>query len=333
MTLKCDNCQTRFKVADQQISERGTWVRCSKCQYTFQVSRPDGAGALNTSDPSALAEELFGDLVESAGEKHASGPPGAIPRLPPAPAEALPSLEIDVQEGSTELLPDLNPPQRPGRELLPPPEQFAPPPPFKDRPLAGTFLQPSQKIVGAPSRVGWRKLFSGVLVNLGVAAALLTAIGGVGLLYASKGKLDRESLSWQRLKQLLEPPREMAVDLANGLYDTRAGKPVFYVRGEAENRGPKPVKLLVRADILDDSQLVRSAEVWAGMSATPEDLFNIASAADADSLTARLNLSAVEVSPGQRAPFLLTFFEYPPSLSGFQIKVTVSAGEEKTAAR
>jgi hypothetical protein len=244
-------------------------------------------------------------------------------------------MEIDIREESIELFPDLNPPPQLNREMSSAPGLLAPLPAApKSQPLGATLLQPLQKMAGVRAKIGWRSLLYGVLVNLLVAGVLLISIGMVGLLYLSGGKLDRHSLSWQQLKQLFEPPHEMiAVELANGLYETRAGKPVFYVRGEAENRGAKPTKLSVRADILDDAQLVRSAEVWAGMSATPEDLFNIASAADAESLTSRLNLSAVEVKPGERAPFLLTFFEYPPSLSGYRIQVTVSPGFEKTAAR
>src|SRR5262249_26441015 len=126
----------------------------------------------------------------------------------------------------------------------------------------------------------------------------------------------------------------IAAEISNGLYDTRAGKPVFYIRGEAENRGPKPTKLKVRVEILDGEQLVRSSEVLAGTIATPEDLYNIGSAEDAEALSTRLDRAGVEVLPSQRAPFLLTFYDYPPNLSAFHLKITVATvSSRETAAR
>ena len=78
MIVKCEKCQTKFKVADDQISGQGTLVRCSKCQHTFQVRRSitapidDPFAMLDESPPPAppasgasLADELFGDLPES----------------------------------------------------------------------------------------------------------------------------------------------------------------------------------------------------------------------------------------------------------------------------
>jgi len=173
-----------------------------------------------------------------------------------------------------------------------------------------------------------------VLINLCTGAVLIAALGAVGALYANNGALNRSSVSPARWRSLLFPSPEVAVETSNGLYETRAGKPVFYIRGEAENRGLKPTKLKVRAEILDGDQRVRSAEVLAGVTGSPEDLYGIGSAADVEALSARLDKAGAEVLPGHRAPFLLTFYDYPPNLSAFHLKISVASGNSKeTAAR
>ncbi|MBU8896018.1 zinc-ribbon domain-containing protein [Corallococcus sp. M34] len=48
MIVKCERCQTRFKIPDEKVTEKGVKVRCTKCQNTFRVAREPA------SDPSAL---------------------------------------------------------------------------------------------------------------------------------------------------------------------------------------------------------------------------------------------------------------------------------------
>src|SRR5688572_192226 len=61
MIVKCDQCQTRFKIPDEKVTEKGVKVRCTKCQHTFRVKR--------TADGTAMVV-----------------PPGGGP-TPPPPAE------------------------------------------------------------------------------------------------------------------------------------------------------------------------------------------------------------------------------------------------------
>ncbi|MFP2928672.1 zinc-ribbon domain-containing protein, partial [Pyxidicoccus sp. 3LG] len=39
MIVKCERCQTRFKIPDEKVTEKGVKVRCTKCQNTFRVTR------------------------------------------------------------------------------------------------------------------------------------------------------------------------------------------------------------------------------------------------------------------------------------------------------
>src|SRR4051812_48312206 len=61
MIVKCEQCQTRFKIPDDKVTDKGVKVRCTKCQHTFRVKR-DGSTA-------------------------GSGQVAAAPPLPPPPAK------------------------------------------------------------------------------------------------------------------------------------------------------------------------------------------------------------------------------------------------------
>ena len=44
MIVKCEQCQSRFKIPDHKVTEKGVKVRCTKCQHTFRVTREPQAG-------------------------------------------------------------------------------------------------------------------------------------------------------------------------------------------------------------------------------------------------------------------------------------------------
>ena len=58
----------------------------------------------------------------------------------------------------------------------------------------------------------------------------------------------------------------------NGLYDTRVGHPVFFVRGQVLNTSGHASKVRVRAEVLDGDVVVQSSEVTAGQTPSPEEL-------------------------------------------------------------
>lgn len=39
MIVKCEQCQTRFKIPDERVSDKGVKVRCTKCQHLFRVTK------------------------------------------------------------------------------------------------------------------------------------------------------------------------------------------------------------------------------------------------------------------------------------------------------
>ncbi|WP_426749044.1 hypothetical protein [Myxococcus faecalis] len=182
-----------------------------------------------------------------------------------------------------------------------------------------------------PSRA--RKV-TALFVNLVVAAALVVGLGALGWVYLHEGRVDFSVLSPERLRSLVVPAPTplVALDVSNGLYETQSGKPLFFIRGDAENRTGSATHLRVRGALFDGNQRVRSVEGLAGSVATPEELFAVGNTESAQALRQRMDSSAVSVAPGARAPFLLVFHEYPAALDGFRLEVTVEAVPAPAAA-
>ncbi|HZI02602.1 MAG TPA: hypothetical protein VEZ71_01190, partial [Archangium sp.] len=108
-----------------------------------------------------------------------------------------------------------------------------------------------------------------------------------------------------------------------GLYETRDGHSLFFVRGEVENRGTSAIRVKAGVALFEGDQRVKSAEGIVGAVPTPEELHALASVGAAETLRARLDSAAKEIAPGARAPFVVFFYEYPSDLAGFRLEVTL----------
>jgi hypothetical protein len=181
-----------------------------------------------------------------------------------------------------------------------------------------------------PSRA--RKI-TALIANLVVASVLVVACAAVGRVYLREGRVDLSVLSPDHLRTLVVPsPRPLvALDVTNALYDTKAGRPLFIVRGEAENRTGAATRIRVRAALFDGSQRVRSAEALAGALPTPEELFAVGDSEAAKALSQRLDAAATPVAPGAKVPFLVMFQEYPADLGSFRLEVTLEPVPPATA--
>lgn len=73
MIVQCEHCRTKFRLADDRVSQTGVKVRCSKCAHVFTVSRPpesriearllDGTGSERPMSPGELSADLASDLM------------------------------------------------------------------------------------------------------------------------------------------------------------------------------------------------------------------------------------------------------------------------------
>src|SRR5262249_32760885 len=55
MIVQCENCETRFHVADARIPERGARVRCSRCHHRFHITPSSGTTSSTNSGPDVSA--------------------------------------------------------------------------------------------------------------------------------------------------------------------------------------------------------------------------------------------------------------------------------------
>jgi predicted Zn finger-like uncharacterized protein len=107
MIVQCENCETRFHVADARIPEKGARVRCSRCHHRFHITPSSGTstGPSPAADVSARSQARGGEPREDdeldnpeflfdaeSGER--SAPSRPTPRAArPAPAEEPPAEE------------------------------------------------------------------------------------------------------------------------------------------------------------------------------------------------------------------------------------------------
>jgi hypothetical protein len=226
----------------------------------------------------------------------------------------------------------------PARELIDLPAQPEPSAPSKP-PVptlaAATIARPAGRPadMGIPER---RKLttaqqVTGQVAYLTIAAGLLLAMAAVGGVYMKEGRVDASALSPGQLVKLVMPSDFVAHNVSNGLYDTRGGNAVFYVRGEVENRSSKPARVKVGAALYDGAQRVKSVEGLAGGVPTPEELHAINTSEAAEQLRSKLDSAATVIAPGAKAPFTLVFQEFPQQLSDFRLRVTMEQAPEETA--
>jgi predicted Zn finger-like uncharacterized protein len=210
---------------------------------------------------------------------------------------------------------------------IPPPEPEQPHNNLVERVAVARVSAPKEptapQVTDEPPR---RRSVVGIVVNLMVAAILVLGLVVVGSAYLNEGKLSTDSLSIESLKNTFAPSVEfVASDVSNGLYETRAGRSVFFVRGEVTNRSANTVKVVVKAEIVEDGKVVRGGESWAGDPATPEEIFLIDSTEALEALNRRVEKRSIAVPPEASAAFVVPFTEFPPDLRGFRVRVSARA--------
>lgn len=104
MIVKCEQCQTRFRIPDDKVTDKGVKVRCTKCQHTFRVTRADDASA--AAGPAAAPPG--GPLPVPTASPARKQPTYPTQPPPAAPPEADPFARFGAAE------PGMGVPTRPG---------------------------------------------------------------------------------------------------------------------------------------------------------------------------------------------------------------------------
>lgn len=365
MIVKCEQCQTRFKIADDKVTEKGVKVRCAKCSHTFRVSRSPEAsvGVAETGDPFAKFGALAGQSTPDAtrpgvfalGVEATKNPAfGATADGDASAAKTqfdfgslAPPLDSTLSAAVT--LTDANRPStglgflaRPagsvevkgtaerGRFDSGPRSLLDDVPPLEERSSA-------QSSRGAPSSIEEEGPSSSLpeqsrrsstpaslMVNIGVAVALATGLMVVFFASVDEGNL----LSAEGVRNALTPSVDFVTsDVSNGVYETRAGRSVFFVRGYVTNRTSASARMVVKAELVEAGNVVRSSESWAGFPPNPEEIFSIENVESLQALQRKVEMRSGPFPPEVSAPFVILFNEYPPDLKTFRVRVSARSGE------
>ncbi|GAC1342798.1 MAG: hypothetical protein NVSMB23_15860 [Myxococcales bacterium] len=167
MVAQCPSCQSKFRIADDKVTERGVRVRCSSCKTVFQV-RKSGADEPGEAAPDAASPTLdlqgfetgripTGKVKVPAGgqaRKPTTAPlagPGATPGKTESAAAR---LDADDLFGMDELLGEAS--TRPGSPVsgkppAPAGRRSAPPPATSARPGGAVRSTPAAKTAAAPA--------------------------------------------------------------------------------------------------------------------------------------------------------------------------------------
>jgi hypothetical protein len=202
----------------------------------------------------------------------------------------------------------------------------APPPPSAApaAPLPRPKITEPEREAPGPIPAGEGRL-RGFLVNVISLAALLAV--ATALLALWQGEGDASSLL-ARLRSLTgrggvrsEAP-VVVEDVTSGLFDVARGARVLFVRGRIEARAAVAGPVQVRAEILQGHRLLARAESPAGAFPTPEELRAVDGPDGVRRLETQLaSRAATRLGPGESAPFLVVFSEFPPRLSDLTFRV------------
>lgn len=69
MIVTCDACQTRFRIPDEKVTEKGVKVRCTKCQTVFRVARPAAPAEVAHAPPPVPDFDPFAAFSPAAEPK------------------------------------------------------------------------------------------------------------------------------------------------------------------------------------------------------------------------------------------------------------------------
>jgi len=56
VVVQCPTCQSKFRIADEKVTDRGVRVRCTSCKNVFQVRKPGAGGADQTPGPGSTMD-------------------------------------------------------------------------------------------------------------------------------------------------------------------------------------------------------------------------------------------------------------------------------------
>src|SRR5258708_36284776 len=58
VVVQCPSCQSKFRIADEKVTERGVRVRCSTCKEVFQAKKAGGGAEMQLAQPGVTGSTI-----------------------------------------------------------------------------------------------------------------------------------------------------------------------------------------------------------------------------------------------------------------------------------
>src|SRR5690349_23938157 len=107
VVVQCPSCQSKFRIADEKVTDKGVRVRCTSCKNVFQARRPGAAEPAAAPGTTLDLSSLAASPVGKAASRPAAARPASSPR-PPARAADSTARRLDADDlfGMAELTGD-----------------------------------------------------------------------------------------------------------------------------------------------------------------------------------------------------------------------------------
>ncbi len=95
MIVQCDQCQSKFRLDDSKITDKGAKVRCSKCSHIFTVTK-EGPPPAEAPKPAEAEAEEKTEAAAPTPPPSPKEPPAPEPPKPPPPPVQPPEEEKEI---------------------------------------------------------------------------------------------------------------------------------------------------------------------------------------------------------------------------------------------
>jgi predicted Zn finger-like uncharacterized protein len=336
MIIECEECNSKFNLAENLIKENGSKVRCSVCKNVFTAYPPEPDIMEELSPDESLEEDLKETVaLESPPVFKEKEPEPEVEEMEIDFEKAFEEAidEEDVQAISPDEIPDSEeeydidfaetldrkPAVEEGVEMEEAEEEV----PEKPKAAVETIVAPPAEKKPRRSRVG-----------LIVLVIIVLLLGGGFAVYYFAPDLLPESLSFLKpiKKEAISETgvRRLSLKSVGGFFieSSKAGQ-LFVIKGTVTNHNPKSRSfILIKGSLLDDKgKVVGSKMAYAGNTFKEKQIKEMPLETINKSLKNRFGKKRINVNvkPQSTVPFMIIFENLPQNMSEFTVEAVSSS--------
>ena len=329
MIIKCENCGTKFRLADFLLKRGGSKVRCTRCEHVFMAYPPQRISS-EQEDFFALAHDKLDKTVNLDSK---------IDMLDEVIESERIDQEIDFDEflgepvndseEAVDIFPELKKIDTAGDKL----DSSA----GMGEDFFSTSIEEQEKEIfgedfetdalSVKGMTGKSRLFTVFLV------IILLFIGASAVVFFRAPELIPDSLSFLKSSEKQEIRdagiRRLGFKAVTGVFvDSNKSGQIFVIRGIVVNNYPKSRSfILVKGKILDSKgQVVRNKTAYAGNTFKDEKIRTLSLEEIERAVKDRYGMGRknLNLSSGASIPFMIVFENLPENMSEFTVEAVSS---------